>query len=196
MNQKSSTQRPRRLSARSRKVFLVTHILSAAMWIGVDVALGILVITALLTDDAQVAGSVLQALELFAIWPMFGASIVCLASGLVLGLGSKYGLFRYWWVVVEFAFNVAMSVMIVSSLRPGIGGAAEVGRQLAAGNLAVDLPVELLAPVFVAPTMLLIAAILSVFKPWARVGGRRSTPRDVVQQPLRDGRAVRALSGV
>jgi hypothetical protein len=33
---------------------------------------------------------------LFAVWPLIATGLVCLASGVVLGLGTKWGLIRYW----------------------------------------------------------------------------------------------------
>lgn len=167
--------RPRRLGARPRKAVLLLHILSAAMWFGIDLALGILAVIALVTDDPQTAGIAVRAIEMFAVWPMFGASIGCLVSGVVLGIGSKYGLVRYWWVGVKLVINIMMSALIAFSLRPGIDNAASIGERLMAGDPTATLPGNLLGPVIVAPTLLLTAYLLSVFKPWGRT--RRRTPQ-------------------
>jgi hypothetical protein len=163
------TTTTRRLSGRTRKIFLVAHILSSAAWFGIDLALGILVLTAMLTDVPRTAGMALQSIEIFATWPMFVASIVCLTTGAALGLGSKYGLVRYWWVAVKLGVNVLMSALIVVALRPGVGEAAQIGARLLAGDRTAAVPSELLYPVFVAPTLLLVAYLLSVFKPWGRI---------------------------
>lgn len=172
----TATRRPLRLSGRARKALLVVHIVSAALWFGVDVALGVLVVTAMLTDDPVTAGVSLQAVDLFAVWPMFGASLVCLGTGVVLGVGSKYGLVRYWWVAVKFAINVLMSILIFFALRPGIGEAAAVGQRLLAGDdPTAVVPDGLIYPVVVAPTLLLVAYVLSTVKPWGRTR-RRPTP--------------------
>jgi hypothetical protein len=161
-----------RLAGRTRKTFLLLHVVSGAAWFGIDLALGILVVTALVVDDPRTAGMALQAVELFAIWPMFGASLLCLAAGVVLGLGSKYGLLRYWWVATKLALNLLMSTLIVVSLRPGVGEAASIGERLMAGDMTVSVPGDLLFPVVVAPSMLLTAYLLSIFKPWGRTGWR------------------------
>lgn len=160
-----------RLGGRARKWFLLGHIVAAALWFGVDIALGVLVSTALLTDDPQTAGTALQAVRMFAIWPMFGASAATLATGVVLGLGSKYGLVRYWWVAVKLAANLLMSLLIAGSLRPGVDEAARIGREMVAGGVGAA-PTDLLYPVIVAPTLLVIAFVLSVFKPRTRLTGR------------------------
>ncbi|MGH3432813.1 MAG: hypothetical protein ACRDQB_08270 [Thermocrispum sp.] len=167
-----------RLTGRTRKTFLVLHIITAAAWFGIDLALGILIVTAMLTSDPQTAGMALQVVDLFAIWPMFVASLLCLGTGVVLGLGSKYGLIRYKWVTVKLGINVAMSVLIFFSLRPGVGAAATIGERLMAGDLSAQVPEGLIYPVVVAPTLLLIAYFLSTFKPWGRTPAGRERPAE------------------
>lgn len=168
----------RKLSGRTRKAVLLVHIVSAAAWLGIDLALGILVVVALSTEDVSTAGVAIQAVDLFAIWPMFGASLVCMVSGVVLGLGSKYGLVRYWWVATKLFLNVGMSLLIAFALRPGVREAAEIGRRMLNGDPAAVIPSGILHPVVVAPTLLLFAYVLSVFKPWGRIrtAGRVTTP--------------------
>lgn len=161
-----------RLSGPFRKLLLLAHILAAGLWLGLDIGLGILVLTAVATDDGQVAGLALQAIPMFAIWPMFGASVASLLTGAVLGLGGKYGLIKYWWVALKLTINILMSILIAFALRPGVDQAAAVGRRLAAGEPGVAIPTDLLPPVFVAPTLLLISYVLSVYKPRWRL--RRS----------------------
>jgi hypothetical protein len=193
----TTRRRRRRLGGRTRKVLLSVHLLSAAAWFGIDLALGILVITAMLTDDPRTAGMAVRAVELFAILPMFGASILSLASGVVLGIGGKYGLVRYWWVAVKLAINVLMSTLIVVALRPGVGQAASIGERLMAGDPTAALPSDLLYPVIVAPTLLITAYLLSVFKPWGLVRRRRpgATRTGDLTEP-RDHHAARTPIGV
>jgi hypothetical protein len=161
-----------RLSGPLRKLLLLTHILAAGLWLGLDIGLGILVLTAFTTGDGRVAGLALQAVPMFAIWPMFGASVASLLTGAILGLGGKYGLIRYWWVALKLAINVLMSVLIAFALRPGVDQAAALGRRLAAGETEIEIPTDVLFPVFVAPTLLLIAFVLSVYKPRWRLRRR------------------------
>ncbi|TWP54080.1 hypothetical protein FKR81_00470 [Lentzea tibetensis] len=178
----------RKLSGRTRKTVLLVHILTAAAWFGIDLALGILVVVSLVADDPRTAGTAIQAVDLFAIWPMFGTSVVCLVSGVVLGIGSKYGLVRYRWVAVKLVINVVMSALIFFALRPGIGDAASIGERMVAGDPAAAVPGDLLYPVVVAPTLLVIAYLLSVFKPWGKV---RRSPRGATPPAQR----VRTLTG-
>ncbi|GLZ31818.1 membrane protein [Lentzea sp. NBRC 105346] len=165
-----------RLSGRNRKMVLLAHIVSAAAWFGLDLALGILVVVSLVASP-RTAGMAIQAVDLFAIWPMFVASLVCLISGAILSVTSKYGLVRYWWVAIKLAFNVIMSVLILFSLRPGVAEAARIGERMLAGDSSVSVSAHMLGPVVVAPTMLLISYVLSVFKPLGRVRKQAVVPR-------------------
>jgi len=168
-----AARRPRRLGGATRKAVLIVHIVAAGAWIGIDVVVAVLVGTAFVTDDPQTAALSYQALELFALWPMLSAGVLCLVSGVVLGLGSKYGLVRYWWVAVKLVLNVVLSTLVLVALRPGLYEAADYGRRLAEG-LAVDPAAvqQLVYPPTVSLTALAFAVILSVAKPWGLVRKR------------------------
>ena len=121
-----------RLGARTRKGVLVVHIVSAGVWIGIDVVMAVVIFTALLADDDNTKALCYRALELFAVWPLIATGLVCLASGVVLGLGTKWGLVRYWWVAVKLALNVLLVALVPVALRPEVIEKAEQGRRFVA----------------------------------------------------------------
>jgi hypothetical protein len=133
--------------------------------------------TALVTGDAQQAGVALQSLGLFVVWPLLAVGLLCLASGILLGAGSPYGLVRYWWTAIKLGLNVVLVILVLVLLRPQVGDVSESAR---AGLLAgTDPPAvgDLVFPPLVSGTVVLIAMALSVFKPWGtirRSRGRRS----------------------
>ncbi len=170
--------RPWRLGARTRKGVLVVHIVLVGVWIGIDVVMAVFIFTALLAD-ANTKALCYQALELFAAYPLLTTGLVCLASGVVLGLGTKYGLVRYWWVAIKLVLNIVLTALILVALRPEVTEAAEQGRQFAAGAPASLGVGNLIFPPIVSPSALLIAVVLAVFKPWGRIRKRPATQRDV-----------------
>ncbi len=172
---------PWRLRGRTRKAILVTHVIAAGIWIGLDVAMAVLIFTAMGTSDQQTQAFTLQALELVTVWPMFAAGLLSLATGVLLGLGSKYGLVRYWWVAVKLVLNVVLCTLIVLALRGGVTDAAEAGRAMAAGIDVAWNSGDLVFPPIVSPTALVIAFVLSVFKPWGRL--RRSADPKTPKTP-------------
>jgi hypothetical protein len=168
--------RPWRLGVRTRKGVLVLHIASAGAWIGIDVVMGVFVFTALLAGDENVKALCLRALELFAIWPLLITGLVCLASGALLGLGTEWGLIRYWWMAIKLVMNVVLVVLVAFLLRPGVIELAEQGRLFAAGEAASLAVGDVIFPPIVSTSALLLATVLAVFKPWGRVRKRR-TPK-------------------
>jgi hypothetical protein len=166
------TRRPTWLGRRARKATLVLHIASAGVWLGLDAVMAVLVVTSIVTDDVTTRAVCYQALELVTVWPMTVAGVTCLVTGVVLGLGTVYGLVRYWWVAVKLVLNVVLTVLVLVSLRPGIEEIADRGERLLDGEAVVTAIGDLAFPPIVSPTALMIAVVLSVFKPWGRI--RRS----------------------
>jgi hypothetical protein len=170
----SQARRPWRLSGRSRKAVLVLHIASAGAWLGLDVAMAVLIATAATTTDPSTKQAVFPALELVAIWPMLAAGLTCLLTGLVLGLGSKYGLVRYWWVAVKLALNLVLSVLVLIALAPGLRADADQVSRLSPPDVLAFPVGDLAFPPIVSPSALILATVLSVFKPWGLIRRRRA----------------------
>ncbi len=167
----SASARPR-LGTKTRRGVLIAHIASAGAWLGIDVVMAVFIFTALLTDDAKVQALCYQALELFAVWPLLVTGLVCLVSGVILGLGSKWGLVRYWWVATKLALNLILTALVLVALRPEVIESAEQARRWVAGQPA-NLQVEsLIYPPIVSPIALMIAMTLAVIKPWGRIRRR------------------------
>src|SRR5215218_7759613 len=165
------------LGVNTRKSVLLIHIASAGAWIGIDVVMAVLVFTALLSDDDRTKALSFRALELVAVGPLLATGLVCLLTGILLGLSSKYGLVRYWWVAVKLTLNLLLTALVLVALAPEVASAAERARQFEAG-LPAPLGVgDLIFPPVVSPTALLLAFVLAVFKPWGRVrrSGRAGT---------------------
>lgn len=165
------------LRPRLRKSVLVVHILAAGAWIGIDVIVAVLAVAGWLGEDPAMRGVAYQALGRFVVGPMLTAGLVCLASGLVLGLGSKWGLIRYRWVAVKLVLNVALCTLIVVLLRPGMAEVRANGQALSAGAPTTGDLSGLFFPPAVSLTALTIAITLSVFKPWGRLRTASTTTR-------------------
>jgi hypothetical protein len=148
-----------KLGKRARKGLLAAHIVTSGAWIGMETVMGVLVFTAF--SDPSLAVACYRAVAQFAVWPVLIMGVLCLATGVVLGLGSKYGLVRYWWVAVKLGLNVILCVLVLLALQPGIDAAN-------AGQAADDL----VFPPIVSTVSLLFATWLSVFKPWGKVRQR------------------------
>lgn len=73
-----------RLGSRLRKTVLLFHIAAGGIWFGLDVAMALLIFTAIGTDSAGVRAYSLQSLQLITVWPMFIAAMLSLITGVLL----------------------------------------------------------------------------------------------------------------
>ena len=162
-----------RLSPRMRKVVLVVHLAAAGAWLGLDLALGSLVLSALLSADDIGAGAAAASLAAIATWPLVVVGVVTLASGVVLGLGTRFGLVRYWWVLAKLAINVVLVTLVVVVLSPGVSRLGSTAREALASGAPTEVTAGLLFPPIVSSTAVIVAITVAVFKPWGRVGARR-----------------------
>lgn len=156
---------PGRLGRRTRRAVLIVHIAASGAWLGLDLVLGILVATALLGGDGA---PLAVAVGAFATWPMVAVGALTLASGVVLGLGSRYGLVRYWWVLVKLVLNVVLVVLVFVLLSPEVGALAAEGRAALAAGEPLAFDPQMVFPPVVSSTAVTFAIVLSVVKPWGR----------------------------
>ena len=163
--------RPRRdrLSRRQRHAVLVLHIVSAVGWIGVDLALLPLVLTGLTTDDGQTVAAAFGAVAILVPWTVPALSLFIVSTGVLLGLGTMWGLVRYWWVAVKLVLAPILTTLVFVSLLPGVN-AIDVTGATTADEVrgAVGDPMTFLYPPVVSSLTLLAAVVLSVTKPWGR----------------------------
>lgn len=174
----TATTRRFRLSARARKAVLLVHIAAAGSWLGMDLVLGLLVIT-IVSGDPVGAGAAATSIAALAPVPLLVVGLLTLASGVLLGLGTKYGLVRYRWVFVKLVLNVALLVLVLRALGPEVAVVAEDGRSALADGSTPSAG-DLVFPPVTASLAMAVAMTLSVFKPWGRLRGRRvATVADV-----------------
>jgi len=80
-----------------RKFALTAHVTSSVGWLGAVASFLVLAIAGLIGDDDQMVRSVYLATDLttwFVIVPLAFASLL---TGLVVALGTQWGLFRHYW---------------------------------------------------------------------------------------------------
>lgn len=125
-------------------------------WLGLTVGLLTLGLAALLTDDTATAQAATRAMKIFGDWLVVPVALLSLLTGLVLALGTPWGLARHRWVWAKFWITLVTTGLSIFSLRPGINEAA------AGGVIDADLVV---GPAVATATYLFVTAV-SVLKPW------------------------------
>jgi hypothetical protein len=138
---------------------LTVHIVVSVGLLGDCAALLAASVRAATTDDPALAAASYELMSLFSMVFGIPLSLASLATGLVLGLGSKWGVLRYAWVTAKLGLIV--SVILVGALVIGPSEAAMLaGRDRS----------ELVVPIAAAYDVIVLCAAtgLSVYKPRRR----------------------------
>jgi hypothetical protein len=146
--------RRRGLSRRSRNAVLTLHIAASVAILGDSAAFLAITLRArtLSEADAHASYEILGMLSLTFGIPL---SFVALITGVILGLGTRWGVFRYPWVIAKLALIV--SVMLVGGLVLSPAEDAALDGTGGTGMLIAGATWDILA--------LLAATSLAVFKP-------------------------------
>lgn len=168
---------PPRLGVRARRALLVVHIVAAGAWIGIDVMVAVLVTVGWTSDDPATRGAAYEALGRFVVAPMLGSALLCATTGTVLGLATRWGLARHWWVLVKLVITLVLGTLIVVALRPGMDEVTAAGATIAEGGTPATDLTTLFFPPAVSLSALSVAVVLSVYKPWGRLRRRRPIHR-------------------
>jgi hypothetical protein len=119
-----------------------------------------------------VATSAYQMLRMFAF--VFGVplSFAALLTGVLLGLGTRWGVFRYPWVMTKLVLIVSVIAVGALVLNGGMNAMLS-GRGGAEGRLIAGAAYDVAA--------LTVATALAVFKPGGRGSSKRETARIAVR---------------
>jgi len=96
-----------------RKVVLAGHIALSVGWVGAVAAY----VAALTSQNAQTLRVAYVGMDLIARNVIVPLALVALLTGLVVSLGTKWGLIRYWWVLISFLLTVFATVVLLSETR-------------------------------------------------------------------------------
>lgn len=155
-----------------RRFVLTVHILVSVGWIGADLCMLVLAVLGT-TGDADVARAAFVVLGPIGDYLLVPLSLLTLLSGIVLALGTRWRLVRYWWVVVTLVLSTAATVAVGFALRPRLEAASALARS---GGAVGMLGKQITVAASVALVLLCAVTAINVYKPWGRtpVGrGRR-----------------------
>ena len=155
-----------------RRFALAVHLTVSVGWIGAVLAYLALGISAQASEDAQTIRSSWIAMELTGWYVIVPLAVAALLTGLVMSLGTPWGLFRHYWVLISFGLTV-LSTGVLLLHMPDVSSMTETAREADAAGLEV-LGGDLLHPGLGLVVLLAIAA-LNVYKPqgMTRYGWRK-----------------------
>ena len=165
------------MSPRLRKFALTTHITTTVGWLGAVVVFLALAVVGLTGQDAQTVRGAYLVMEPTAWFVLVPLAFASLLTGIVQSLGTKWGLFRHYWVLFKLLITVFATMVLliyIETLSLMADLAADPSSDL--GVVRDDSP---LVHTVLALLLLLVATALAVFKPrgMTRYGWRKQQAR-------------------
>jgi hypothetical protein len=173
-----------------RKFALTGHVVFSVGWLGAVAAFLVLSIAGLTSRDTGVVAGAYLSMNLIGLYVIVPMSLASLATGLVQALGTPWGLFRHYWVLMKFLIALVATYALLMHQFTAVAQAAKIVSGAAAGTLpGAELHAvgtELLGDVSGAVLVLLVVTTLSVYKPWGltRYGRRKQQEQSRVTQQL------------
>lgn len=154
------------MSPSLRKFALIVHVTASVGWIGAVVAYLALVVAAITSQDTQTLPAAWIAMELIGWFALVPLSLVSLLTGLVMSLGTKWGLFRHYWVLFSLALTIIATVVLGQHM-PTVSFFASVATEMDGADVGLlrgGLQSELLHA-GVGLLVLVVIQVLNVYKP-------------------------------
>lgn len=168
-----------------RKLVLSVHLAVSVGWIGAIAAYLALDVATVATHDPGTLRAAYVGMELIARSVIVPLAIATLISGIVMSLGTRWGLFRHYWVVISLLLTVFATVVLLSETGTISALAARATDPSATSDELAALNSTLVHSI---GGMLVLAAVLvlNVYKPrgMTRYGWRKrraSRPRPPLQ---------------
>jgi DMSO/TMAO reductase YedYZ heme-binding membrane subunit len=101
------------MSPRLRKFALAAHIASSVGWIGAVAGYIALDVVAATGRGAQTLRAAYLAMGLIAWYVIVPLALASLLTGLVMSLGTRWGLFRHYWVLISLLLTILATVVLL-----------------------------------------------------------------------------------
>ena len=172
------------MSPSLRKLALTAHVTSTVGWLGAIAGFLALAIAALTSRDVQLVRGAYVAMELTGWYVLVPLCVASLATGLIMSLGTPWGLFRHYWVLVKFVITILAAVILFMYTQT----LEQLGVMARDTTLTIN---ELRNPSPVlhsglAVLALLVNTTLSIYKPkgMTKYGRRKQGEQRTVAEPV------------
>ncbi len=153
------------LSPGARKLALTVHVTCSVGWLGAVAAFLALAITCLVSQDPQRVRAVYVAMGLIGWFVIVPLCLASLLSGLVSALGTTWGLFRHYWVLIKLLLTTLATVALLVHMRPISAAATTAAGTTFTGAELGGTRLQLAGDAVAAMVVLFVATALSIYKP-------------------------------
>jgi hypothetical protein len=185
------------------KFGLTAHITFSVGWLGAVVAYLALAIAGLTSHNAQMVRAAYLSMELIGWFVIVPFSLAALLTGLVQSLGTQWGLFRHYWILVKFLLTTGATIVLLRHMQ-AVSRMSDLAAETTLSSADFRaLRIQLVVHAAGGLLVLLAATTLSVYKPWGVTSyGRREqherrkvSQADPLSYPHTSGGPDQASSG-
>lgn len=165
------------MSPAVRKLALTAHVTASVGWLGAIAGFLALAVTGLVSENAPTVRAAYLAMGLTGSLVIVPLSFASLLTGLVESLGTKWGLFRHYWVVAKLLINIFANIVLLMYMPTLTYLAREASRaQFSSADLSALRDPSPVLHSSAALILLLLATVLGVYKPrgMTRYGWRKA----------------------
>jgi len=149
-----------------RKFALTAHVIFSVGWLGAVLAYLPLALTGLTSGDAQTVRASYLSMESIAWFAILPCCFAALVSGLVQSLGTEWGLFRHYWVVLKFLLTASATIILLLHM-PTITRVARMAADMTLPIASVGMVQRQLVIHAAGGLLVLLATtVISIYKPW------------------------------
>lgn len=112
-----------------RKLALTVHLVVSLGWMGAVIAYLALGVSAVTSQDAQTVRAAWIAMEVTGWFVIVPLAVAALLTGLVVALGTPWGLFRYYWVLITLVLTILATVVLLLHM-PTVTSLADQARSV------------------------------------------------------------------
>jgi hypothetical protein len=175
------------MSSGLHKFALTAHVTFSVGLLGSIAAFLALAVAGLTSRDEQMVRATYPAMELIARFVIVPLTFASLLTGVIQSLGTPWGLFRHYWVVVKLLLTVfATSVLLIKMELIGYAARLSAASILSRADLR-GVGIQLVVHAAGGLLVLLAPAMLSVYKPpgMTRYGQRKQYGQCALPQSIR-----------
>ena len=147
-----------------RKFVRTAHVIFTVGWLGAVAGFLALAIAGLTSQDVQLVRAAYPAMELMTRFVIVPLSLAPLLTGPILSLGTPWGLFRHYWILVKFLITILSTLILLVHIQP-IGYLSSVAAEGTLSNADRGAQVQLVVAAAAGLLALLVATTLAVYKP-------------------------------
>lgn len=170
------------MTPRLSKLMLTSHITFSIGWFGAVVVFLVLAITGLTSQDNQLARASLIAMELCAWFVIVPFCLTSLFTGLVQAIGTKWGLFKHYWIIVKLFLTVGSTLLLLLHMQPISYLAAVATDDSFANSQYAEQIINLISKAGAAIVVLLAIITISIYKPWGKIQVKQINKYDIKMQ--------------